>query len=115
MARYPFPNGRVCVAWDRQHVDEGVKLVLEWRELGGPPSGGQCFIRLWHQPDTRSDPSRARRGGRSRIRAGRGELQNRDYPRANMNYDIMTCRKPAISRPKRHYSWCGDFNDLIEL
>jgi PAS domain S-box-containing protein len=31
------PNGRVSVTWDRQHLDEGVKLVLEWRELGGPP------------------------------------------------------------------------------
>jgi PAS domain S-box-containing protein len=30
------PNGRVCVTWDRQRLDEGVKLVLEWRELGGP-------------------------------------------------------------------------------
>jgi two-component sensor histidine kinase len=31
------PNGRVCVTWDRQNLDEGVKLVFEWRELGGPP------------------------------------------------------------------------------
>jgi hypothetical protein len=31
------PNGRVCVAWDRQNLDDGVKLVFEWRELGGPP------------------------------------------------------------------------------
>ena len=30
------PNGRVCVTWDRQNLDEGVKLVFEWRELGGP-------------------------------------------------------------------------------
>jgi PAS domain S-box-containing protein len=31
------PNGRVCVTWDRQNLDEGVKLVFEWREFGGPP------------------------------------------------------------------------------
>jgi len=30
------PNGGVCVSWDRQDLGEGVKLVLEWRELGGP-------------------------------------------------------------------------------
>ena len=30
------PNGSVCVSWGRQHLDEGVKLVFEWRELGGP-------------------------------------------------------------------------------
>ncbi len=29
------PDGRVCVTWD-QNLYEGVKLVLEWRELGGP-------------------------------------------------------------------------------
>jgi PAS domain S-box-containing protein len=31
------PEGRVCVSWDRQKLDAGVKLMLEWRELGGPP------------------------------------------------------------------------------
>jgi two-component sensor histidine kinase len=31
------PNGRVSVAWDRQSPDGDVKLVFEWRELGGPP------------------------------------------------------------------------------
>jgi PAS domain S-box-containing protein len=31
------PNGRVRLTWDRQNLDEGVKLVFEWRELGGPP------------------------------------------------------------------------------
>jgi PAS domain S-box-containing protein len=30
------PNGRVCVTWNRQDLDEGMKLVFEWRELGGP-------------------------------------------------------------------------------
>jgi two-component sensor histidine kinase len=30
------PNGRVCVTWDRQDLDDGAKLVFEWRELGGP-------------------------------------------------------------------------------
>jgi two-component sensor histidine kinase len=32
-----IPEGRVCVSWDRQELDTGVKLVFEWRELGGPP------------------------------------------------------------------------------
>ena len=31
------PNGRICVTWDRQSLDGEVKLVFEWRELGGPP------------------------------------------------------------------------------
>jgi PAS domain S-box-containing protein len=31
------PDGRVCVTWDRQNLDEGVKLLLQWRELDGPP------------------------------------------------------------------------------
>ncbi len=30
------PNGRVYISWDRQRLDGGVKLALEWRELGGP-------------------------------------------------------------------------------
>jgi PAS domain S-box-containing protein len=30
------PNGRVSVSWGRQDLEEGVKLVFEWRELGGP-------------------------------------------------------------------------------
>jgi two-component sensor histidine kinase len=30
-------NGRVCVTWDRQNLDDGVKLLLQWRELDGPP------------------------------------------------------------------------------
>jgi PAS domain S-box-containing protein len=30
------PNGRVCVTWNRQDLDDGAKLVFEWRELGGP-------------------------------------------------------------------------------
>ena len=30
------PNGRVCISWSRQDLDEGAKLVFEWRELGGP-------------------------------------------------------------------------------
>jgi PAS domain S-box-containing protein len=30
------PNGRVCISWRRQDLDEGAKLVFEWRELGGP-------------------------------------------------------------------------------
>jgi PAS domain S-box-containing protein len=45
------PNGRVYVTWD-QNLDEGVRLVLEWREFGGPrvavkaPSGyGTSLIR----------------------------------------------------------------------
>jgi PAS domain S-box-containing protein len=32
-----IPNGRVGVTWSRQKLDEAVKLVLEWRETGGPP------------------------------------------------------------------------------
>src|SRR5215469_800099 len=46
------PNGRVCVAWQRQSSDAGAKLVFEWRELGAPsvaaavPSGyGTNLIR----------------------------------------------------------------------
>jgi PAS domain S-box-containing protein len=31
------PNGRVRVAWDKQKLDGGMKLAIEWAELGGPP------------------------------------------------------------------------------
>ncbi len=34
------PNGQVCVRWDKQKLGPGVKLVFEWRELGGPPVAG---------------------------------------------------------------------------
>jgi PAS domain S-box-containing protein len=32
-----LPSGKVCVTWDRQSSEAGVKLVFEWSELGGPP------------------------------------------------------------------------------
>jgi two-component sensor histidine kinase len=45
-------DGRVCIRWDRVNLDAGAKLLLEWRELGGPavpaepPSGyGTNLIR----------------------------------------------------------------------
>jgi two-component sensor histidine kinase len=45
-------DGRVCMRWDRVNLDAGAKLLLEWRELGGPavpaepPSGyGTNLIR----------------------------------------------------------------------
>ena len=36
-----IPTGRVRVAWDIVHQDGRRKLVLEWRERGGPPVGGE--------------------------------------------------------------------------
>ncbi len=32
-----IPHGRVCIRWDRVHLDADAKLLFEWCELNGPP------------------------------------------------------------------------------
>jgi two-component sensor histidine kinase len=71
-----IPGGRVSVSWEREPNGGAANLILEWRELGGPGVISKLQSRLRHQPDTRADPSRTRRQRRSRVRGGRGVLQN---------------------------------------
>jgi two-component sensor histidine kinase len=35
------PGGRVSVSWDRHPIENAASLLIEWREVGGPPIPAQ--------------------------------------------------------------------------